>query len=69
VRDERRFLQVVRAAFAYRRKTLANSVSLALAVPRGTVAQVLQQIGLDTEIRGEQLGLTDFARLADHLPA
>ena len=69
VRDEHRFLQVVRAAFAYRRKTLANSVSLALGVPRGTVAQALQQIGLDTEIRGEQLGLTDFARLADHLPA
>lgn len=69
VRDEHRFLQVVRAAFAYRRKTLANSVSLALGVPRGTIAQALQQSGLDTEIRGEQLGLTDFARLADHLPA
>lgn len=69
VRDERRFLQVVRAAFAYRRKTLANSVSLALGMPRAGVTQTLQQIGLDTEIRGEQLGLTDFARLADHLPA
>lgn len=69
VRDEHRFLQVVRAAFAYRRKTLANSLSLAIGVPRAAVTLALQQIGLDTEIRGEQLGLTDFARLADHLPA
>ncbi len=67
VADERRFLQVVRAAFAYRRKTLANSLSLALGVPRAAVAQALEQIGLDTEIRGEQLALADFARLADRL--
>lgn len=69
VGDEHRFLQVVRAAFAYRRKTLANSLALALGVQRAAVAQALQQIGLDTEIRGEQLGLDDFARLADRLPA
>lgn len=69
VGDERRFLQVVRAAFAYRRKTLANSLALALGVQRAAVAQALQQLGLDTEIRGEQLGLADFARLADRLPA
>lgn len=67
VHDEHRFLQVVRAAFAYRRKTLANSLSLALGVPRAAVAQALEQIGLDTEIRGEQLALADFARLADRL--
>lgn len=67
VADEHRFLQVVRAAFAYRRKTLANSLSLALGTPRGAVAQALAEIGLDTEIRGEQLALADFARLADRL--
>jgi 16S rRNA (adenine1518-N6/adenine1519-N6)-dimethyltransferase len=68
VADEHRFLQVVRAAFAYRRKTLANSLSLAIGVPRAAVTQALGQIGLDTEIRGEQLALADFARLADRLP-
>jgi 16S rRNA (adenine1518-N6/adenine1519-N6)-dimethyltransferase len=68
VSDEHRFLQVVRAAFAYRRKTLANSLSLALGVPRTAVAQALLQIGLNAEIRGEQLGLGDFAKLAGRLP-
>jgi 16S rRNA (adenine1518-N6/adenine1519-N6)-dimethyltransferase len=69
VADEHRFLQVVRAAFAYRRKTLANSLSLALGVPRAAVVGALEHIGLDTEIRGEHLALADFARLADRLPA
>lgn len=69
VDDEHRFLQVVRAAFAYRRKTLANSISLALGVPRADVHGALAHLGLNTEIRGEQLGLADFARLAGRLPA
>ncbi|HET6895872.1 MAG TPA: 16S rRNA (adenine(1518)-N(6)/adenine(1519)-N(6))-dimethyltransferase RsmA [Candidatus Baltobacteraceae bacterium] len=69
VRDERRFLQVVRAAFAYRRKTLANSLFLALGTPRAATAQALAELGLDTETRGEQLALADFARLADRLSA
>lgn len=69
VADEQRFLQVARAAFAYRRKTLANSLALALGVQRGAVTQALQHLGLDTEIRGEQLSIADFARLADRLSA
>lgn len=68
VRDERRFWQVVRGAFAYRRKTLANGLSLAIGVDRAAAAAALQQIGLPAEIRGERLDLADFARLADQLP-
>ncbi len=69
VSDERWFLQVARAAFAYRRKTLANSLALSLRVPRASAAQALRDVGLDTEIRGEQLAIADFARLADRLRA
>lgn len=69
VADQHWFLQVVRAAFAYRRKTLANSLSLAAEIPRANTASALHQLGIDTEIRGEQLALADFARLADRLRA
>lgn len=69
VADPHRFLQVARAAFAYRRKTLANSLSLALGLRREAVTKVLRDAGLETEIRGEQLGLEDFARVADRLGA
>lgn len=69
VADEHWFLQVVRAAFAYRRKTLANSLSLALGLERPRVAKVLQEAGFDTEIRGEQLSLAGFGNIADRLRA
>lgn len=59
--------QVVRAAFAYRRKTLANSLSLALAIPRQKTAEALRALNLDPEIRGEDLALDSFAALSDAL--
>jgi 16S rRNA (adenine1518-N6/adenine1519-N6)-dimethyltransferase len=60
-------LQVVRAAFAYRRKTLANSLALALGIPRDRTQTALATLGRDTEIRGEQFDLEAFAELADAL--
>ena len=67
VRDVGMFVKVVRAAFAYRRKTLANSLSLALGVERTRVQHALRALALQMEIRGEQLSLEDFAALADEL--
>lgn len=67
VADETLFLQVVRGAFAYRRKTLANSLSLALGIKRAAITDALQQLAYDTEIRGEQLAIGDFARISDQL--
>ena len=67
VADEAWFLQVVRAAFAYRRKTLANSLSLAMGLKRADVTNALNELRLDPEIRGEQLDLSAFAHLADRL--
>lgn len=69
IRDRRRFEQVVRAAFAYRRKTLANSLALALDVPRERIAAALHALRLDADIRGEALDLPTFAALADALAA
>jgi 16S rRNA (adenine1518-N6/adenine1519-N6)-dimethyltransferase len=69
VANEARFLQVVRGAFAYRRKTLANSLSLALHIERDDVTKTLRALAYDTEIRGEQLAIGDFAKIADALPA
>ncbi|MHB8147492.1 MAG: 16S rRNA (adenine(1518)-N(6)/adenine(1519)-N(6))-dimethyltransferase RsmA [Vulcanimicrobiaceae bacterium] len=59
------FRKVVRAAFAYRRKTLANSLMLALGIERATVARAIAASELSPECRGEQLDLSDFSRLAD----
>jgi len=69
VRHRERFEQVVRGAFAYRRKTLANSLSLALDVPRERIVAALRALDLDADIRGETLDLSTFAALADALAA
>ncbi len=61
------FRRVVRAAFAYRRKTLANSLMLSMGLDRSTVENALQEANLDAQVRGEQLSMADFARLADNL--
>ena len=69
VRDRAWFEQVVRGAFAYRRKTLANSLSLALDLPRERIAAAIASLALDPDIRGEVLDLRSFAALADALAA
>ena len=56
---------VVDAAFAQRRKTL-RSVLRSLA-PVDVVVAALDDAGIDPQTRGEQLAVTDFARLADAL--
>jgi 16S rRNA (adenine1518-N6/adenine1519-N6)-dimethyltransferase len=67
VSDPAFFESVVRGAFAYRRKTLANSLSLALELPRERIADALRRLNLHPEIRGEVLDLAAFAALADAL--
>ncbi len=69
VRDRARFEQVVRGAFAYRRKTLVNSLMLALELPRERILAAIQALDLDPDIRGETLDLRTFAALTDALAA
>jgi len=65
--DFTRFDSIVKAAFAYRRKTLANSLLHALGIPRERTVTALNSLELDSEIRGEQLDLTAFAKLTREL--
>jgi 16S rRNA (adenine1518-N6/adenine1519-N6)-dimethyltransferase len=67
VADRAHFERVVRGAFAYRRKTVANALSLSLAVPRERITDALGTLHLSPEIRGEDLDLATFAALADAL--
>ena len=64
VGDEGHFRAVVRAAFARRRKTLANALSASLALAPAQVRDLLVQAGIDPVRRAETLGLDEFARLA-----
>ena len=60
--------RLVEAAFAHRRKTLANSVALVGLVPAATAASALATIGRDPAVRAEALAPEDFVALAAALP-
>lgn len=63
VGDESFFRQVVKAAFAQRRKTLANALKSA-GFSADRIEQALAVNELDPRVRGEALGLDEFAGLA-----
>lgn len=69
VRDEALMMDIVRAAFNQRRKTLANALSNGLGgrFDKQQVAEALDRCGFDGRVRGEALGIADFARLSDAL--
>lgn len=68
VADEARFFQVVKAAFATRRKMLANSLRN-LGLDGAACAQLLAAAGIEGQRRAESLSLADFAALADSYTA
>lgn len=63
VEDEAGFFKLVRAAFGQRRKTMLNSVSAGLSLPKETVGAALDAAGLDRWVRAEQLTMQNFADL------
>ena len=63
------FFRTVRAAFAQRRKTLLNSLSSVFGgqLSKDTIAAIIADCGFGPTVRGERLGLEEFAALADGL--
>lgn len=69
VRDERLMFRLIRASFNQRRKTLLNGLvnGGVLKLSKEEVAAAIRAAGLDPAVRGEKLGLVEFAALADEL--
>ena len=62
------FFRVVRASFAQRRKTLLNGLSAGFAtLSKEQIAGALEGCGLSPAVRGETLGIPQFAAVADAL--
>jgi 16S rRNA (adenine1518-N6/adenine1519-N6)-dimethyltransferase len=66
--DTRRFERLVRAAFAQRRKTLANALAAGLALPATAARDLITAAGIDPMRRAETLSIPEFARLAAFRP-
>ena len=61
VEDERAFFSLVKAAFGQRRKTVANSVSALLGLPKETVQRACEAAGVSPAARAEQLYMEQLA--------
>ncbi|MCH4178977.1 MAG: 16S rRNA (adenine(1518)-N(6)/adenine(1519)-N(6))-dimethyltransferase RsmA [Megasphaera sp.] len=64
VTEEKRFFQVVKAAFGQRRKTFANTLK-STGLGKEDVARILTEAGIDGQRRGETFSLEEFADVAN----
>lgn len=65
-KNEELLFSVIRAAFSQRRKTLTNALSSSFPqISKERLTEILETLGLRTDIRGEKLGIEQFIALSD----
>ena len=67
VESEKMLFNVIKLAFAQKRKTLLNALTNGKLANKEEVEKMLIDLNLDLKIRGEKLSLQDFARIADYM--
>ena len=66
--DDHIFFRTVRASFAMRRKKLSNGLASGFPeLGKTGAAEVIAAAGFDANIRGETLGIPEFARIANEI--
>lgn len=68
--DQDIFFRTVRASFAMRRKKLSNGLTSGFPqLGKTGAAEVIAECGFDENVRGETLGIPEFAKLANAIAA
>ena len=68
IKDEKTFFRTVRASFAMRRKTLLNGLSAGFPeFNRQELTALMKDCGLEPSVRGETLGIPEFAALSNRI--
>ena len=66
--DETVFFRTVRASFAMRRKKLSNGLASGFPeLGKSGAAEVIARAGFEVNIRGEMLGIPEFAKIANEI--
>ena len=64
--DEKIFFRLIRASFAMRRKKLSNGIASGFPeLGKAGAEQVILEAGFDANVRGETLGIPEFAAIAN----
>ena len=70
IADEAIFFRAVRSSFAMRRKKLSNGLSSGFPeLGKSGIEDVLRACGFPENVRGETLGIPEFARIANEIAA
>lgn len=65
VDNEEKLFKLIKGAFMQRRKTLINAIgNSGLDISKGRMEQILQELNIDTRVRGEALTIEQFAEIA-----
>lgn len=67
VTDEKLFFKVIKAAFSQRRKTILNALSHNFNISKEEVLKGLDEVGISSTSRAENLNLEDFARISESI--
>ena len=68
VKEEKEFFKVIKVAFMQKRKTLVNAlVNGGIFKNKEEAENALNELNIDTKIRGEKLSLEQFGKLADYI--
>jgi len=62
---DKQFFRIVRAGFSAKRKTLINNLSNGLQLEKSVVAENLEKAGLSSNVRAQELGISDWQRLVE----
>ena len=65
--DEKLFFRMVKAVFAQRRKTAANSISSGMSLSKETVYKAIEAAGYGENVRAESFTLDELAALANEI--
>lgn len=68
VENEELFFNIIKCSFMQRRKTLINALVNANIIKNKEIAKkILQDLGIDENVRGEVLTIQDFGRLSNYI--
>ena len=67
VKDEVKFFKLIKTSFMQRRKTLLNGISNSGLVEKEKLKQILKELEIDENIRGEKLTIDQFAEISNKI--
>ena len=65
LKNEKLFFRIIKSAFGQRRKTLSNSLSSGLSLPKGDITNALETADVPANYRAEQLTMQQLADIAN----